>query len=220
MLTLLSMGLQIASVPVSYAMLIQTAAVGSRTPEPLGDSLRRGALLLPRALLLTLFICLSALVVLIPILLILLAIAPLNNPRNATFYSGGLVVYFVICAFLFLRIVLYPVYMVLGNGGAFASLAGSWKLTQGYWWRMLAVFSVYGALYLILVGVLTATVFEIGAVLGVPSATRKVVVGFLPLISALMSPLFYSINFNVFLDLKARKEGSDLLHRLTAMDST
>jgi hypothetical protein len=108
--------------------------------------------------------------------------------------------------------------LVVSDTGAVESLARSWRLTRGSFWRLTLIYSValilLFALYVIS-GSLTAFLYGVlgrGDVAMVMAAVAVVVV----LVGALGAPLFSALGLAVLGDLSVRKEGADLAQRIAA----
>jgi hypothetical protein len=108
--------------------------------------------------------------------------------------------------------------LIVAGRGPVASLARSWQLTSGSFWRLSAIYTV-GLIVLMVVYLLVAAVAAVLAgILGrgdvaVVAATTSVVV---VAVGALVTPFYTAMGLAVFGDLTVRKEGADLEQRISA----
>jgi membrane-anchored glycerophosphoryl diester phosphodiesterase (GDPDase) len=148
--------------------------------------------------------------------------------RASAFLSGPALfayVYVIFLIFLFGRFFLaFPV-TVLEDLGPIDSLRASWSLTRGHFWRCAAIITVVTILAYLL---FLLVIFLVGA-LGYRSLsvgqfpTTAFVFGTLALglVNALLlTPLVTGAILSTYYDLKLRKEGDDLVHRVEALDSS
>jgi hypothetical protein len=108
--------------------------------------------------------------------------------------------------------------LLLEGAGPAASLARSWRLTAGSFWRLSMIYTVaiiiFFALELIIaaVGVFVVAVLAHGDVAIVTAFSQ---VGGI-ILQALVLPFFGAVALAVLADLKVRKEGADLAQRISA----
>lgn len=128
----------------------------------------------------------------------------------------------LVCAVLvsYVLVSLSSAYAVLVVDGArpMASLRRSWSLTRGSFWRLTAVYTVALIILMvlyILLGSATGFVVALAAHgdLAVVTAVYAVVVVAL---GAFAVPFYMAVQLAVFGDLTARREGTDLAHRISA----
>lgn len=117
---------------------------------------------------------------------------------------------------------LFGVYAVVtDNLGPVAALKHSHNLVWGNWWRTAAVVGV-GTFILIvgmiLVGALGGFAVAMGGTVDPENIQTNPILNFvvMPLISALLSPLFYAFIMAAYNDLKLRHSGADLAERIGA----
>jgi hypothetical protein len=108
--------------------------------------------------------------------------------------------------------------LLVSGAGPVASLARSWRLTRGSFWRLVLIYSVasaiFGVLY-ILVGAATGFVVAVAAHGDLAMVTAaSTVVGVA--LGALARPFITAVQLTVFGDLTARREGTDLAQRISA----
>jgi hypothetical protein len=197
------------------ALLVQIDGFAGTKVESFGGSLGTGFRLLPRTLLLFLF---------------MIAVATLAgacvgaafgllNVLASTVVRVLLVVALVIFGFyVWGRAFLANVALVVEDAGIFRSLGMSWTLIGGHWWRTATVYTVAIIIILVfnlviaiadgLVGALLHDYFGIAAVIGQLVA----VIG-----GAVVMPFVPAVLLAMYYDLKLRKEGTDLAGRVNAL---
>jgi len=111
---------------------------------------------------------------------------------------------------------MFGAYVVLLDGkGPVASLAISHNLVWGSWWRTLVIVSVGSVIMMagyLLVGFAAGFAVAYGGEPGV--LLTLIEFGLLPLLGALVGPLFYALMLATYYDLKLRRSGADLEQRL------
>jgi tetratricopeptide (TPR) repeat protein len=138
---------------------------------------------------------------------------PLATARDVALLFGRALLVGVLAIALGARFLLAPQAVMLERRGALASLARSWQLTGGRFWRVLVAALVASALIALLIGLPPALVRLLLALTGwdaaagiltsVASITSQVMEGLaLPFQVAVFTVLFY--------DARIRKEGYDL----------
>jgi hypothetical protein len=108
--------------------------------------------------------------------------------------------------------------LLLTGAGVFASLARSWRLASGSFWRLTAIYTV--ALIIIWVAYLLITALAVGvaAIFGrgdvavFTAATTVVAV----VMGAIIVPFYTALALAVYGELTVRKEGADIAQRLSA----
>lgn len=110
---------------------------------------------------------------------------------------------------LSLSLAFYMYFIVVDSLGAYESLKASHKLVWGHWWRTMTVFMAPGIVMLVVFVGIGAVVAAIGG--GADSLLVNVVTN---LLSAFITPYFFTLAYVQFHDLKLRKSGSDLEMRL------
>lgn len=113
-----------------------------------------------------------------------------------------------------------PIAAVTERLGPIAGLGYSFQLVRGHWWRTAAVLTIIGIIALVVYVVLGLI-----AALAVAANLEQLAQGQMPwyldfivnpLLSAVASPLLYSLLLATFYDLKLRHEGGDLAERIAA----
>ena len=110
-----------------------------------------------------------------------------------------------------------PVFLLTGAGPV-ASLARSWRLARGSWWRLAAIYTVGLLLLIVLLTIAGALAMMVavpitGGDLAVLSAVNSVVV---VMLSALGWPFLIGLVLAAYGDLTVRREGADLAQKLAA----
>ena len=203
------LGLLAAVVLYSAMMLRQYAVLSGGTPasgSELGTTLRR----LPGLALLWLLYALATFIWFVP---------------TGAFRSSGILTLILVAAVLsvpatWIGITLsasWPVFLLTGRG-AVASLAHSWRLVTGSWWRLAVIYTV--ALLMLLAFYMVAGVVAVAA--AVPIARGDVVVAtalasiIAVILTAVSAPFFTALILAVYGDLSVRREGADLSQRISA----
>ncbi len=124
-----------------------------------------------------------------------------------------LLVLFGAIVFFGVRLMFATPVIMLEDGGVFASLSRSWRLTKGHFWRLFGIMLLTTVLVSILVGILSVPFSMFGSVF---AAQGQVL---LPLIlssigqlvgSALSIPVMAAVLALLYVDVRMRKEGLDV----------
>src|SRR6516225_5285426 len=108
--------------------------------------------------------------------------------------------------------------LLVDGAGPASSLSRSWRLTSGSFWRLTLIYTValivLLALYAVIAAVagFLAALFAHGDVAMVTAFAQ--VIGII--LGALATPFYGALALAVLADLKVRKEGADLAHRISA----
>jgi Membrane domain of glycerophosphoryl diester phosphodiesterase len=209
------------------AMVARADDVASNGSMSLGESLRVGFGFWGHAFGLALIMGASMIPVLVPIML---AAAGLQGGQFPSWMlSGGLslvlFVYVLFLLFLFGRLFLAFVALVLEDHGVGSSIRSSWNLTRGHWWRCAAILTVLTIVtYVVaLIGGLVLGIFGLkyGIQRGVFSFPAVIATQLLGLVvGVLFTPLFLGGLLSTYYDLKLRREGGDLEGRVAALGSS
>jgi hypothetical protein len=193
------------------ALVLRIAAVANGAPSSLGGALSSALRLLPRLLLQFLLFFAAAIVV--GIVLALLAAAGSKAVLGLVF-----IVVFFMGVYVFGRIFFASMVLMLDDAGAAESIAISWRLTRGYWWRcaaILLVLFVIGLVFSLVVGFISAA---LGGALGTSSLLATAITQLMSLlVNAVLGSLFPAVLLVILYDLKLRKQGGDLLGRVDAL---
>ncbi|WP_017575228.1 glycerophosphoryl diester phosphodiesterase membrane domain-containing protein [Nocardiopsis kunsanensis] len=128
-------------------------------------------------------------------------------------FLGGLALF----AWIGVRIYLAMPIVVLERLGPGSSLARSWRLTKGNWWRMLGIVALT---LLIVIGVSLILMLALGLLAGLPmllsdgdlGMTVANVLGVVveALTSSITTPFLAAVTTLLYIDLRMRREGLDL----------
>jgi hypothetical protein len=194
------------------ALIVLLDGVAAAKAESFGRSLAVGFRLLPRTILLYVVMWLALTVVGIVGVIVVTVLS-----RVLGFVAGvvlcGLLIY------VFGRLFLSNVALVVEDAGVFKSLATSWALIKNHWWRTATIYTlaliivmvfylVIGFVNTALVGVTMQASFGSATILSqlVTMAGGTVLMSLVP---AVLLAMYY--------DLKLRKEGTDLAGRVDAL---
>jgi hypothetical protein len=216
---------------VFYGVMIFITAAVSRDEAPtmgasFAASLRRLPANIGASLLVAIAGVIGAGVALVPFFIVLA-----GNPRGATLPQiaarmGPAVLVCLLLAipviYVVSRMLLYMVPLVAERQGPLRSIATSWRLVGGNWWRSSTVLFVMGIIVYVLTIVVIAIAGAIGVmVTGIPTGPGQVF-GAVAVIGALMggairivsAPLMSAVFVSLYQDLVLRKGGGDLEARL------
>ena len=147
----------------------------------------------------------------------LIAISAGATAGSASLLWTGVVLLIPAC-YLYVQLSCSGVGLLVSGAGATESLARSWRLTQGSFWRLTVIYTV--AIIIILVAYLLlsviagslAAVFGRGDVVVIMAAYTVVIIA----MGALLAPFYMALLLAIFGDLSVRKEGADLAQRISA----
>jgi hypothetical protein len=120
--------------------------------------------------------------------------------------------------YLYVQLSCSGVGLLISGAGAMASLARSWRLTQGSFWRLTVIYTVAIIIILVAYFLLTVIATALAAVLGrgdvvvIMAAYTVVIIA----LGALLAPFYTALALAIFGDLSVRKEGADLAQRISA----
>jgi hypothetical protein len=199
------------------AMVLRIAAVASGAVLSLGGALSSALRLLPRLLLQFLLFMVVGILggVVLAIVAALLA-AAISRAASVVFILYGIL--FLVTAFVFGRVFFASLVLMLDNAGPAESIAISWRLTRGYWWRcagILLVLLIIGLVFSLVVGFIVAA---LGGALGSGSVLAMGVGQLVSLlVNSVLGSLYPAVLVAILYDLKLRKQGGDLLGRVDAL---
>src|SRR5579862_4399018 len=213
--------LGMSNVVLTSALLLRQYALASGRPAAMRAELARGLRCMPGLLLVALLMALAIGGSLLPILLLVGAVGAglgVTRGRVAGPLVGVLLLvgYVVAASWAVIRwICTGPAYL-RSQRGPVESMVHSWRLTQGNFWRLSAIYAV--ALVLIVVfymfvgviGMVVALLVGRGDVTIVMALSQALVA----LLAAVFTPFYHALVLAVFGDLSARREGTDLAQRL------
>jgi hypothetical protein len=129
----------------------------------------------------------------------------------------------IVCVFLLyaaIRLVVgYPA-MIVDDLSATDAIKASWRMTQGFWWRVTALLTVLGVIGLVLGAVLGIVAGGMAGLLGTGSRVAILVTQLVSiLVYSFLGSLSPAVLLAVYNDLKLRREGGDLADRVSALAS-
>jgi hypothetical protein len=205
------LGIVVLSALIYTALVLRIAAVATGTVSSLGAALSSALRLLPR--LLAQFLLFMAVAIVVGVAMALVGFAVGKAVAGLIF-----IILFFVVFFVFGRVFFASMVLILDNAGPAESIAISWRLTRGYWWRcagILLVLFIIGLVFSLVVGFISAA---LGGALG---ATSVLATGVSQLISLLVNTvlgsLYPAVLIAILYDLKLRKQGGDLLGRVDAL---
>jgi hypothetical protein len=199
------------------AIVLRVAAVATGAVSSLSDSLASAVRLLPRLLLQFLLFFVVAFVAALAAALLAGIGSAIGGGARAV--SGlAFIILLLVFAFILGRVFLASIALMLEDAGAAESVAISWRLTRGFWWRcggILMVLIIIGAVFAVVVGFVVAA---IAAALGTPSLLSTAVTQIVSILAnSVLGSLYPAVLVAILYDLKLRKEGADLLGRVDAL---
>jgi hypothetical protein len=204
------LGILVLSALIYTALVLRVAAVASGAILSLGAALSSALRLLPRLLLQ--FLIFFAAFVVAGVALALLAAA-----GSAAVGLVSIILFFVLF-FVLGRVFFASVVLMLDNAGPAESIAISWRLTRGYWWRcagILIVLFIIGLVFSLVVGFISAA---LGGAFGTTSFLATGVSQLISLVvNTVLGSLYPAVLIAILFDLKLRKQGGDLLSRVDAL---
>src|SRR5215469_1182248 len=142
---------------------------------------------------------------------------PVGMLHGTTILGAGLVLA-IPATYVGVRVLSSWVAQLLTNKGPVASVAYSWNLTAGSFWRLSAIYTVAVILLFVLyvlsgvLAVVLALPFARGDIAVLTAVSTVVVV----IMGAIGTPFYSALALAVFGDLTVRKEGTDLAQRISA----
>lgn len=185
----------VLSIVIFSAMVLRVGSVANGTPLGIGESLRQGL-------------------------------------RRSPSLLGTGVLYALICFFGLLLLIVPGIWLsvafifamyaaVLDNKDPIDSLGYSWQLVKGNWWRTAVVLTIIVIIAGVIYGLLAFVVGILTAMGEISEANTAGVVAFfelvvMPLVSIILVPLTYALFIAFYLDVRLRREGTDLAARIDA----
>jgi hypothetical protein len=199
------------------AIVLRVAGAATAAVSSLMGSLAAAVRLLPR-LLLQLLLFIAATLVAALVFALFAGIGSLFGGGGRAVSGLMFIIFFLVIAFVLGRVFLASIALMLEDAGPAESIAMSWRLTRGFWWRcagILVVLIIIGAVFAVVVGFVAAA---IGAALGAPSLLGTAVTQIVSVLAnAVLGSLYPAVLIAIFYDLKLRKEGADLLGRVDVL---
>lgn len=210
------LGILVLSALFYAALVLRIAAVASAAVSSLSGALSSALRLLPRLLLqfLLFFVVFFVAAIVAGIAAAIFAAA---SKAAGLVFILYIVLFFVIL-FVFGRVFFASMVLILDDAGPAESIAISWRLTRGYWWRcagMLLVLFIIGLVFSLVVGFIAAA---LGGALGSSSLLATGVSQLISLlVNTVLGSLYPAVLVAILYDLKLRKQGGDLLGRVDAL---
>jgi len=121
----------------------------------------------------------------------------------------GLALFVIPGLILSLSLAFYLYFIVIENRGGYASLRASHDLVWGYWWRTMSVFSIPGAVLVLFYSGLFIALGLMGGGLDSPPGPTALFNAFGNILSALITPYFFTLGYVQYHDLKLRQNGTN-----------
>lgn len=193
------------------ALVVRIAAVAKGAASSLSGALSSALRLLPRLLLQ--FLLFFAVAMVVGVALALLAVAGSKALLSVLF-----IILFFVGAFVFGRVFFASIVLILDDAGPAESIAISWRLTRGHWWRcagILLVLFIIGLVFSLVVGFISGA---LGGALGTSNLMATGTSQLLSLlVNAVLGSLYPAVLVAILYDLRLRKQGGDLLSRVDAL---
>lgn len=213
-LTYLLMG--ILSAACYAAIVLRIASVAADAELSLGGSVSGALRLLPRLLAQFLLFMFAIFIAALALAFLAGFASPFGGSRAASAIFG--IILFLVFLFVFGRVFFASMVLIIDDAGPWESIATSWGLTRGYWWRCAAILTVLFIIVLVFSLVVSFLTVWIGAAFGAKTLLATVVSELLALlVNSLLGSLFPAVLTAILYDLKLRKQGGDLLGRVDAL---
>jgi hypothetical protein len=207
----------IASLTLTNAVLLRQYALATGRPAATAVELEAGVRRVPGMLLIGAVILVSMVVCFLPLIVMRGFGAAQRGP-----ISGSDVLLFLVlsipASYLLMRWSASGPAYLLTDRGPVQSLAHSWELTSGSFWRLSLIYGIGVVMLLVLYGLASVVVGFVSLVLAradvaVMTAAATVAVA---LLGSVGGPFYSALALAVYGDLSARREGADLAQRLSA----
>jgi hypothetical protein len=197
------------------AVILRAYALVSGHPVASGVELTSSLRRFPGMLLIWILVVLGMVACLAPAALFLLAGDGFAGTAMAV-VAG--VILLIPASWLALRWSCSGTVYLLTDRGAMASMAHSWHLTEGSFWRLSLIYTVGIVVIVVLSGItgmlsgMLAAIFARGDIVLMMAVITAVTV----LLGAISTPFYVALALAVLGDLSVRKEGSDLAERISS----
>ena len=197
------------------AVILRAYALVTGHPVASGVELTSSLRRFPGMLLIWILVVLGMVACLAPAALFLLAGSGFAGTAVAV-VAG--VVLLIPASWLALRWSCSGTVYLLTDRGAVASMAHSWHLTEGSFWRLSLIYTVGIVVIVVLSGItgmlsgMLAAIFARGDIVFMMGVITAVAV----LLGAISTPFYVALALAVLGDLSVRKEGSDLAERISS----
>lgn len=127
----------------------------------------------------------------------------------------------VVFLFVAVRVMLATCVVMLEGTGIFASIARSWRLTKGHFWRLLGIMLLTSIIVGVLSAVLSVPFSMVGSFAAMESLTLSIVISSLGQLagSALAIPVLAAVLALLYIDVRMRGEGLDVELARAAQES-
>jgi hypothetical protein len=200
-------------VGVNNALIARADAVAAAKTQTFGESLAAGFRLLPRTVLLFLAIFAAMFVVGILVGVLAAILGALPVAKAILFVALA-----VAAIYVFWRVFLSNIAIVVDDAAVFKSLETSWTLIKDHWWRTATVYTVAIIMALVFYFVLA---FASGLVVGLMHGSPTVSIVISQLITVVggtvLMAFIPAVMLAIYYDLKLRKDGADLASRVNAL---
>jgi hypothetical protein len=199
------------------AIILRIAAVADDAVLSLGGSVTAALRRLPRLVVQFLLFMLVLFGAVLAVGIVAGFAGAASGSGRATSVLLGVVLFFAFF-FVFGRVFFASIILITDNAGPAESIAISWRLTRGYWWRCAAMLTVVFIIALVFSLVASLLTVWIAAAVG-PGTLLAAVLGqgLGVLVNALLGSLFPAVLIAILDDLKLRKRGGDLSNRVDAL---
>ncbi len=206
----------IASLGFYNAITLQLSAQFHGQVVAAGDAVSAGFRLLPRVILLFLCFGLACGIAVIAGMLIFSAIAGSAVARAILSILAMLAI--CLAFYVFGRVYLTNVALVVEDLAVFKSVSTSWALTRGNWWRGATIYSVIILIVMVFYFVIGLCTGLVTVALGPKSLSGITLTELFALVGgSLVLPLITATLLGIYNDFKLRNEGADLADRVNAL---
>lgn len=202
------------------ALLVLLDGVAETKAESFGRSLAAGFRLMPRTILLFIVLGLAAAVVTLVVGIVGgILTAVLSRVLGSVISPIVIVLFGGFVIYVWGRLFLSNIVLVVEDAGVFKSLGTSWALIKNHWWRAATIYTMALILVIVfyfLIGFATAAL--VGVTMQGAFGMRAIIAQLVSMAggTVLMS-LVPAVLLTMYHDLKLRKEGTDLAGRVDAL---
>jgi ABC-type multidrug transport system fused ATPase/permease subunit len=214
---LLLLLLGVGTTMLTNAVVLRQFALATGRAANARAELVRALRRLPGMLLIGILVSLIAVAIAIPCMLLAGMLGAALGGRAPTFTVLIVVFSLVGFSWVFVRFICAGTTYLLTERTAVESMRHSWQLTAGNFWRLSAIYAV-GITLVLVFYVLTSVVGAMVALLvvhGDVTVVFAVTATLVALLAALFTPFIEAVFLAIFGDLSVRREGSDLVQRLS-----
>lgn len=124
--------------------------------------------------------------------------------------------------YLAIALIFAPIAAITERKGVIESFKYSFELVRGRWWRTAVLLTIIGIVALVLyalVGIVMGIFIAISGPAELTELPWQIDFVVAPLISGVLTPLFYALLMAVYADSKLRNEGADIAERIAAAEA-